>query len=57
MIPPLLALEMWLCLNDAMGLINLHPCLLNPYLQQVQSPLTAQEIEEIGGSPLAEHPR
>ena len=54
MIPPLSVWEIWHCMNDAMRLINFHPCLLEPYLVEEEAPFTQDEVNEILDSHLIE---
>ena len=54
MIPPLSVWEIWLCMNDAMRLINFHPCLMEPYLVEAEAPFTQDEVNEILDSHLLE---
>ena len=53
-IPPLSVWEIWLCMNDAMRLINFHPCLMEPYLVEAEAPFTQDEVNEILDSHLLE---
>lgn len=34
-------------MNDAMKLINFHPCLMAPYLAEPEAPLTQDEVNEM----------